>query len=90
VDAVASGLCANVDDGIAEAFGFGEEDVFFAGDPQGKARLTRGFWEVAGFKGYFAADGGKRRSSCRSWRCRGLRRRGCGDWRRGSQSPRLR
>jgi len=36
VDAVAPGFRADVDDGIAEAFGFGEEDVFFAGDPQGK------------------------------------------------------
>jgi hypothetical protein len=36
VNSVAAGFCADVDDGIADAFGFGEEDFFFFGDAEGE------------------------------------------------------
>ena len=57
MDAVASGLCADVDNGIAEAFGFGEEDVFLAGNAESESVDER-ILRVAGFEGDFAADGG--------------------------------
>ena len=57
VNAVASGFCADVDHRIAGAFGFGEEDVFTAGDAEGQ-RIDEGILRVAGFEDDFAADGG--------------------------------
>src|SRR5262249_10114763 len=56
VDAVASGFCAHVDDGIPDALGFGEEDVFLAGDAEGEG-VHEWVLRIAGFESDFTADG---------------------------------
>src|SRR5262249_44529945 len=48
-------FCADVNDWVADTFGFGEEDVFFAGYAQSEC-IDERVLRVARFEGDFAAD----------------------------------
>src|SRR6266849_6347850 len=57
VNPVAARFCADIDHGIADAFGFGERNFFFFGDAQGK-RVDERVLRIARLERDFAADGG--------------------------------
>jgi len=57
VNSVTAGFCADIDDGIANAFGFGEKNFFFFGDAEGE-RVDQRILGIARLEGDFAADGG--------------------------------
>src|SRR5882762_2927695 len=57
VNSIAASFCADVDDGIADAFGFGEKNFFFFGDAEGE-RVDQRILGIARLEGDFAADGG--------------------------------
>ena len=55
VNAIATGLCANVNHRIAGTFGFGEEQIFFTGDAQSQ-RVDEWVLRIAGLEGDFTAN----------------------------------
>jgi len=57
VDAVAAGFGADVDDGIADAFGAAEEDFVLGNDAEGED-VDEGVAVVGLMKNAFTADGG--------------------------------
>src|SRR5207249_12276090 len=57
VNSVAARFCADVNHGIADAFGFGEKDFFLFGDAE-RERVDKRILRIARLEGDFAADGG--------------------------------
>src|SRR5260221_619694 len=55
VNSVTAGFCADVNHGIADAFGFGEKDLFFFGDAEGE-RVDERVLRIARLESDFAAD----------------------------------
>ena len=56
MNAVAPGFCADIDHGIADAFGLGEENFFLARDAEGQ-RVDQRILRIARLEADFAADG---------------------------------